>query len=577
MLTAPNSEIYLLKTPIELDNNNQLDFTNAVQQHNYFNGLNKINISEATFQRKDGTLRYPGNSEALLGYNYCMYRNKNHGNKWFYAFVTNVEWLSENSSAITLKTDVWQTYMFDITFKTCLVDREHVNDDTRGKHTLPENLELGDLVVNTGTVDFGPSAIDEYYSDNYWIVADVTMIENTGENTTLSYSWAGGTSYNTKPRVNGIPSGTYHLLLGKYDAQGAPDMDIKDLTDCYDLAGLGDAILSIYIVPKSLISQVRYGLTIVATHTTPTVTESRTIIVAVPTETWAATSLGPYTFTPLTTLNGYTPKNNKLLTFPYCYFNISNNAGTVIPYHYEDFDATEGVKFKGMSALCPSGSVKIAPVKYKKSASGNMYDYGISGPKYPICAWTNDTYTNWLTQNSVNMQAQWTSTLIQGGLNVVGQAGSYGMVGGPVGAGVGAAVGAAQLGLSLFNLAREQHVAKSNANLVPDVAKGNLNSGDVIWADSRSRFTYIPMCVKEEYARCIDEYFSQFGYKCNRVKIPNYKSRTYWNFVKTIGCNITGDIPQEDMQEIKGFFDNGITIWHDPTKFLDYTQNNTIV
>ena len=24
-------------------------------------------------------------------------------------------------------------------------------------------------------------------------------------------------------------------------------------------------------------------------------------------------------------------------------------------------------------------------------------------------------------------------------------------------------------------------------------------------------------------------------------------------------------------------FDRGITFWHDPTKFLDYTQNNTIV
>ena len=299
--------------------------------------------------------------------------------------------------------------------------------------------------------------------------------------------------------------------------------------------------------------------------------------VAVPAGSWAATNIGATTFTPLTTLNGYTPKNNKLLTFPYCYFNISNNAGTTIPFHYEDFDTTEGVKFNILAALCPSGSVKAIPVKYKKAASGNVYDYSVTGPKYPICAWTNDSYTNWLTQNSVNLQTQWTSTLVQGGLNVVGQAGSYGMVGGPVGAGVGAAVGAAQLGLSLFNLAREQHVAKSNANLVPDVAKGNLNSGDVIWADSRCRFTYIPMCIKEEYARCIDEYFSCYGYACNRVKVPNFKSRTYWNFVKTIGCNITGDVPQEDIEEIKGFFNNGITIWHDSTKFLDYTQNNTIV
>lgn len=573
MLTAPNSEIYLLKTPIELDNNNQLDFSNAAAQHNYFNGLNKINISEATFQRKDGTLRWPGNSEALLGYNYCMYRNKNHGNKWFYAFVTNVEWLSENSCSIKLKTDVWQTYMFDITFKTCLVDREHVNDDTRGKHTLPENLELGDLVVNTGTVDFGPSAMDQYYNENYWIVADVSMIENTGENSTLSYSWTGDTTHNPKPIVNGIPSGTYHLLLGKYTDQTTTT--IKQLTDAYDNAGLGDAIVSIYIVPKSVVSLVYEGLEITSTSTVGNVTTTKYVTVAVPQASYAATSIGESTFTPLTSLNNYTPKNKKLLTFPFCYFNISNNAGTTIPFHYEDFSPT--VKFKTLGALCPGGSVKAVPVNYKNAASGNIYDYSITGPKYPICAWTNDAYTNWLTQNSVNMQNEWRSTLISSGSNMLGQIGSYAMVGGGVGAAVGAGVGAVQAGMNIYNLAREQQVARSNANLVPDVSKGNMNAGDVIWAESRSRFTYIPMCIKEEYARCIDEYFSQFGYKCNRVKIPNFKSRTYWNFVKTVGCNITGDIPQEDMQEIKSFFDNGITIWHNPSYFLDYSQNNTIV
>jgi hypothetical protein len=149
MLTAPNSEIYLLKTPIELDNNNQLNFANAAAQQTYFQSLTKINISEATFQRKDEFIRYPANVETVLGYNYCMYRNKSHGNKWFYAFVTNVEYLSENSCAISIKTDVWQTYQFDLTWHPCFVEREHVNDDTIGKHTLPENVETGEFKINS--------------------------------------------------------------------------------------------------------------------------------------------------------------------------------------------------------------------------------------------------------------------------------------------------------------------------------------------------------------------------------------------------------------------------------------------
>ena len=67
---APNSEIYLIKCPIELDNLNQLSFANATAQHNYFNGLPKLSLTNATFQRKDGTIRWPGSMESIIGYNY---------------------------------------------------------------------------------------------------------------------------------------------------------------------------------------------------------------------------------------------------------------------------------------------------------------------------------------------------------------------------------------------------------------------------------------------------------------------------------------------------------------------------
>ena len=68
-LTAPNSEIYLLKTPIELDNNNQITFADATAQYNYFSGCTKINISDATFQRKDGFIRASSISSRRLAEN----------------------------------------------------------------------------------------------------------------------------------------------------------------------------------------------------------------------------------------------------------------------------------------------------------------------------------------------------------------------------------------------------------------------------------------------------------------------------------------------------------------------------
>ena len=85
------------------------------------------------------------------------------------------------------------------------------------------------------------------------------------------------------------------------------------------------------------------------------------------------------------------------------------------------------------------------------------------------------------------------------------------------------------------------------------------------------------MSIRPEMARIVDNYFSMFGYKVNRVKTPNVNGRYNWNYVKTVGCYIEADIPQDDLQQIKNMFDAGNTIWHHPNTFMDYSQNNPIV
>ena len=68
-----------------------------------------------------------------------------------------------------------------------------------------------------------------------------------------------------------------------------------------------------------------------------------------------------------------------------------------------------------------------------------------------------------------------------------------------------------------------------------------------------------------------------FGYATNKMKIPNIIGRENWNYLKTSRINITGNIPQTDLQEIKSMFDNGVTLWHNPDTFLDYSQSNEIL
>lgn len=90
----------------------------------------------------------------------------------------------------------------------------------------------------------------------------------------------------------------------------------------------------------------------------------------------------------------------------------------------------------------------------------------------------------------------------------------------------------------------------------------------------RNGFSFYKMSIKQEYAKIIDDFFSMFGYKVNEVKIPNVTGRQNWNYVKTVDANILGDIPQEDMQKLKDIFNSGVTFWHNPNTFLDYSQSN---
>ena len=123
----------------------------------------------------------------------------------------------------------------------------------------------------------------------------------------------------------------------------------------------------------------------------------------------------------------------------------------------------------------------------------------------------------------------------------------------------------------------EVEETKRLQNLIPNTVSGNRNAGDLTFSMNSVGFAFINYQVREDVARKIDSYFDMFGYRVNEIKTPNTKTRSKWNFLQTNVCNITGDIPQEALMELKNMYNAGITIWHDPAHFLDYDQTNSIV
>lgn len=562
MAVTPDTEIRLIKSNLDLDENNQINFSNATAQYNYFNSLPHLTINRATYQRKDNYIRYPAHIDSIIEYNYCMYKNTHYKDKWFYAYVTRMEYENDNCTRVYIKTDVFQTWQFDLIYKRSFVEREHVNSDTIGEHTIPEGLETGEFIVNsnpTYIAHYSLNGSDNAGDDSYVVMAV----------TDFPYDHVSATDKIEHRMSNGIFNGCIYLVATGSDSTQVAT-SLNNYLSWYADKGRLDYIQSIFMIPKNLVLYKNYQ--------NPNETISQIDIVTGPqTQTDPSRSysclkpskgsfrfIEDVTISINTSINGYIPKNKKLFTREYNNILVSNQVGTDVVMAYEDFTSNTP-KFTAVGTISPGCSTKLVPLNYKLLAdsdtSKRCYDFGVPGPKYPICSWVGDTFTNWLTQNGVNI-----------GLGVVGGLGA--MIAAPFTGGsslvvAGAiATGAMSIASSLSSV-YQHHVA-------PETTVGNVSVGDVTWSDGKSLFIVYQMCIRQEYAKIIDNFFSMYGYKVNTLKVPNITGRTNWNYVKLINPNIEAYIPQEDLQEIKRMFSNGITIWHKTAYFLDYSQSNNI-
>ena len=531
MVITPQTEIRLIKCPLEADNLHQIKFSNATAQYNYFHGLTSLSVDNCTYARENGTLRIPVSYDVAIRYNYVMYQNESYSNKWFYAFITNYTYMNNDTTAIEIKTDVYQTWQFDFTWKQCFIEREHVNNDQIGLHTIPENLELGDYVCNGRIVDQDFSTAVE---DLCYVMCSTTDVALDPDSGKMAPTY--GNVY------NGLYSG---VLYSRFDT-GQGFALVKEV---FDGAGQGDAVVGLFMAPKFL-AEMTSGLDFrVKPSSTPNIQH--------------------ITVAKKRTLDGYSPVNNKLKCYPYCYLLVSNNNGANAVYQYEYFKTagetvSENCNFVVYSALCPGCSIRLVPQSYKNLLVNP--EEGLNLGKFPICNWTTDMYTNWMTQNSVNQAINYAAS----GASIIGGTALL-LSGGGTLAGVGMIAGGVT-GIS------KTMAEQRKASLVPPQANGNLNAGDVVTAVGLNNFNFYQMSIKSEFAQIIDKYFTLFGYQVNRVGVPLENSRSQWNFIKTNGANIEGDdIPQVAINELKQMFDNGVTLWHNPANIYNYNLSNNIV
>lgn len=509
------TEVRLLNVPLENDYLHTLYFSSLEKQSSYFLGRAVKVYTDFNYQRKDNIIRVPAHYDSILNCNYVMYRNSAYSNKWFYAFITDMKYIDDGRTDISIETDVIQTWFFDYTVKQSFVEREHVKDDTIGLHTIPEGLEMGDYVSNSHERD---ENLDDLY-----IVYGVT---STSDGLRI-----GGFNY------NGIYSGI------QYFTSPNAELITKALNN-YD-EGKIDAIQCVFLAPKFLVA-------------TGDFTDVSNVGKSETAKTYDILIKKSYD------LDGYTPKNNKLLTNPYNFLYVSNNNGSSAVYPYEYFNNDTNAEFRVKGALTPGCSIRLTPIYYK--GTQHYDEESINLGKFPICNWNSDVYTNWLTQNSVNI-----ATSLGAGITQIVGGAAMALGSG----GIAAAIGGGSIVGGIKSIVGTMGEVSAHSAQPPQ-ANGNINCGDVITASKRNSFHFYKMSIKKEYAEIIDKYFDMFGYKVNMLKVPNKNHRANYWYTKCIDVNIDGAIPMKDMRKIKDCYNKGITFWSNPANIGNYSVSNTI-
>jgi len=559
-----------------------------------------------------GSLKIQTPYQNVYNCNYMRFKNKSsetpthavvaRDNKWYYAFIIGVEYINENTTLISYEIDEMQTWFVGATVNPCLVEREHLNASEANQwklHLEPEPISSGhyDLSGNGSDVDY--LHLDEY--TNYSMVVEMSNKGNQKYTEQV-------VPQNISGYVEGLYSGTYSCA---YDGSGTPDsmrsfgkLIVGALQDAVNGSwedGISACqIISAKMFPTKYVSHISGSLGEPEISPTP-VTQN-------------------ISFNMPTTYDSFIPENKKMFTYPYSYLLCctANGVGGELKWELFDGDIGQQVQIRAYAHSAGVGEIAYLPLDYNGQSENKQHSMVVSN--FPMVAITTDSYQAWLAsggetkmrtnaftsaagsaintasgifggvqrgfdnydssyqQNYKDYYESRTQgkNLNQGALNAVDVgARNYAkketsMLGSMVSALMSAPSQLAGFALDMYGTSKKIDYTFKDAQYQPRQVIGTPTSG-VMVAHKLEGMYFYHCHVHDSEARRLDEFLTMYGYNIGRVKAPNLHSRTYWNFVKTNGASISGDMPASSMANIARILDGGITFWHG-----DYVGNYRI-
>ena len=516
---APESKLRVLKgIPFDRGYAHTLYFASESAQRSYMTGKVDREFTDFTYIRTyENRVRVQAHPDTMYDCNYIMFQNTNFGNKWFYAFIVELNYINNECTEIVFDIDVIQTWWFEFKFGDCYVERRHVADDTVFNHTADEGLGTGEYIVET---------------------ADTFLM---GEMNICIIAGQGRKGGHPVPIVT---NHIYNPLVG-YTASEFDVASINSILSDYQESGGTDSIVSVFEYPSWL-----------GKFEQPSV-KSETFV----------------SLPNLSTIDGYSPRHNKLFCYPYHFMVLSNNTGQTSVLKYELFDDPTRPTFEVKGTFLPMPSIICYPLNYR----GRRRDYesGLLMNSFPQCPIVTDGYKQYVALHRSDMINMGIAGTVGDLMGVIGGVAS--MAGSATSGNIGGVIssGSSSLG-SVINLAGGREIALHDLERIPNSVhgQGGSDSLNVAIGGDKCAFTVMETSIRKEMARKLDEYFDVYGYKAMRVQKPNFDSRPNHNYIRCNGAIVFGNAPSEAKERMAQILNNGCIFFQKESTYGNVTVDN---
>lgn len=532
---APNSEAHFFKgTGLTPSYTDSLYFSSESAKNSHFDSLGGFVAEKVTYQRENiNRIRVECNIANLYNCDYMRFKNTSFENKWFYAFVLEINYINNVTTEVIYQLDPLMTWMGTFSLKKCYVVRQHTVRDGIGNNICAEDLPTGPYITEKtqAMINYQPAIMKARIA-----VARGDAVQTRG----------------------GIMSGTVC-----YDCDSSSEV-YERLNQLVN-ENMADSIVSITMIPSAYTS---------GSVQSTSFSDSK----------------------PYSSLNGYVPRNKKLFCYPYKYLQVDNDEGDTATYAYEYFNTVPDNTSSGNYSFEVSGcgyatgaEVMIRPNNYKANSS---IEFRMMKTHFPQCAFAIDSYQAYLAQRNAYLpqklalnEANALSPVQMSGKAYSGLTGAIGslMSGNYTGA-FGSLVGGAAnatIGSVVQGAVDEDKLVTENLienQVQPEAASHYRGTGatDIMYSTGRAGVWTYQKCITKNYAMMLDDYFDAFGYAVKQVMTPNMNARPYWTYVKTVGCSVGGNLPAKDKHDIESIFDSGVRFWKSISQMGNYSLDNRV-